>query len=333
MCMKKKIIFVLFFMCTILSGCRHNSEEIDYMIDTENNIFEVTENNQAQVYVMGSYNLRFRDIDTTQAFVVEQPEIAIPITMESMGYPTKLGLLLIMDGKPISYYTDEEDEKTFMKYFELGENEILDISIYGELEEGMEGVQIPLYVVGILEPEYQPEVEDDVSYGNYHKQLSLLPLTVSIECDIQEREIVYEEITTQVIDQNSYDKYSMEDGSNILDNAAVWEIESNQTYEHKLVSENGTLSFSLVGFGGDSAEYSVITYVNHQPILVNGKINNTITLEKGQETTFDMEIEIDSDERINTLYVMVVPTAESYMNDQLSLYKTDSYLLINDLIN
>lgn len=330
--MKKFFIISILLICGLFCGCGGQKEkEVNYKFDTSENIFEVEENDELQTDVMGAYNIHYRDIDTEKGIVANGKKISIPVTVESLGYTTNMGIMAILDGKPVSFYTDEVKEDTNIKFYTIDKDKSVDITLNVEIQQGKKGDKVPLYIVGILEPCYIPKNEDDVSYGNYQKDLSLLPLTVDIQCDINERNIKIEQATKQAISTSVYEENEMEDGSNILDSCAQWKIEGNSENENKLVSKDGKVSFKLKGYGGDTANYSVICYINNEPVEIDGKENRLISLEKGKETILDYDIDISSYNRKNSMYLIIVPTAESYLNSNLSLVKTESKLLINDM--
>ena len=331
--MKKFLFALIFLICTALCGCSSQSKEIKYKFDTSENIFEIEENDDLSTDIMGAYNIHYRDIDTDKGIVATEKNITIPISIESLGYKTNVGIIMVLDGKPMAFSTDEDNKKTTIKKYTVEKDKSIDIVLNSEIQQGQKGDKVPLYIIGILEPDYIPQTEDDVSYGNYQKELSLLPVTVDVECNIKERNQDEDKVVKEDISSAEYEENNLGNGENALDSICQWTIEESNGYENKILADNGIASFKLEGEGGDTATYDVICFINNKPIQTDSQVNKIVSVEKGKKTIIDYNIDISSFDRINSLYFIIVPTADCYLNDSLSLFKTNSKLLINDTKN
>ncbi|MEG0751073.1 MAG: hypothetical protein RR998_04930 [Oscillospiraceae bacterium] len=332
--MKKTALLIALAMifCVVFTSCGKPKPNSDGSVSSAGNPFDI-ENSGNENSTIGSYRLGLRDNQGDGSFTYNGESVRIPMFICGDEVKTEVGFLAFANGVAQNYEI-QIDGKTIaeneqMHIFNLVPSETIEFDLLITPTSGNVGDKIGVYFAGILIPSYMPESENNPAFGVYHNALQMTPLTISI--DKQPPNTDFSSLKNgalNTIPKEKLDEYKNADGTNELDYAPVFELSGNQNADK--ISGKGKTQLSFKAYGGDTALYRTTIYVNHKPVLVNGKNFLEYAIEKGKVTECKFEIDISSYERMNTIYAVSVPINQDYKKNYVLFNKTKSKLLINE---
>ena len=270
-------------------------------------------------------------------FPYDGGEFRLEYQFSLTGKMDTVGFLLFLDGQPQPYkVNDTTAEYEYCHSFPAGEDQ--SFSFLFEPVTGSTGDTLALTVVSITNPDFQPDMESTSSYGWYHKTLdSSVELRFnanapavhfgypSVHDVFSQNKVREKKVTAQYVDielsKHGWGGVSMD----TLDQGVYYTLsyDGNIIYDNLCVSTPVTLRYTMCGTAG--ASYNVSLFLNHQPVKIGENTSCFMTLSKGGVVEFEVVINPDKLEQLNTFYCVAVPQGETstpfFKSNSILLYK------------
>ncbi len=343
------IFFILITLTTIIS-CSSSPTAVEKTeVPLETNPFEVTEDSEEpsqsdESVSLGGYGMGAIGFDPLQDITLTYngSPLTLSYFFEGTGSDIEVGLMFFLNGVPQPYQiiqtsrpeeTSATNHESYQSKFQLNSTIRIEFTVAITPVTGSVGDEFGLFPVILFEPSFMPKTEEG-SFGIYHNASFYLPVVIHMEANAPQQSEDY----IVNADLAPIPEYKMEDAN--LDASGrirqpVFIFYAGEflgwAEPAQLLSENGRISMYLSGYGGVEATYRVTLFVNHQPVPIEGHENFLIETHYDQVSTYSFSLDIQGDDRMNSLYAIVVPVGESYKNQDIYGQKTGSILLINDL--
>lgn len=231
--------------------------------------------------------------------------IETQLTVTNDGDACEIGLLLYLDGIPVSYET-EEDDQTYMAVMELdaGEKKIMTVQFTPPV--GERGQTAYLSCVTMLNPEVIPYTYDHYYIGFNHQIISIFPQEVLIQGDTEDASGRDEWITVE-----STAKSVTDDGKSISSDRIGTYIDGVKL-DHSVVADQELANGFVIGISGGTAcadsgnEYLVYLYGDHQ-LLSDAGIYLT-KVQRNEECLISIKLSEEQLKDLNNIYAIAVPT-------------------------
>ncbi|MDE7219321.1 MAG: hypothetical protein K2O45_06850 [Oscillospiraceae bacterium] len=270
-------------------------------------------------------------------FVYDGGEFQLAYQYSVTGKLDAVGFLLFLDGQPQPYkVNDTTAEYEYCHSFPAGEDQ--SFSFLFEPVTGSAGDTLALTVVSITNPDFQPDMETTSSYGWYHKTLdSNIALKFSTDAPsahsdtppvreiFEQRAVREEKVTAQYVEtelpKHGWGGVSMD----TLDSGIYYTLsyDGNIVYDNLRVSAPVTLRYTMCGTAG--ANYSIVFFLDHQPVKIGESTSCPITWSKGGVTEIEAVIDPDKLGQFSTFYCVAVPrdgtSATFFKSNSILLYK------------
>lgn len=337
--MKKIIIFLLCASMIMNCGC-NNSEVNEPQVSGTGleNAFE-QEDTQKQAYSLGRYSFGFVDIsDSTLQYEYTGEEVHIKYYVqgaeEDQNKESKLGLLWFTDGIPqpysIEYENGTEEDEAYMHKFVLKGQEKKEFEVVFKPVAGKKGSSVGIIPATILQPDYQPDSEDNPNYGNYHNLSFNIPAELKIASDVKETKSADKSVKVEKLSDEILKEYKNTYGTEYTsdDTDPVFELKSDTGENASVIhAQNGKFTLRVQIYGGEEVTNRLTIFVNHEPVKINGKDYSEFKTEKGKVCCIDLTVDAGDLEELNTVYGVIMTAGDDYTVQ--TIYKTDSVLLLN----
>ncbi len=271
------------------------------------------------------------------AFPYDGGEFQLKYQYSVTGKLDTVGFLLFLDGRPQPYKVDDTaSEYAYCHSFPATEEQ--NFSFLFEPVTGSAGDTLTLTIVSITNPDFQPDMKTTSSYGWYHKTLdSYVELRFnanapavhfgypSVHDVFSQNKVREKKVTAQYVDielsKHGWGGVSMD----TLDQGVYYTLsyDGNIIYDNLCVSTPVTLRYTMCGTAG--ASYNVSLFLNHQPVKIGENTSCFMTLSKGGVVEFEVVINPDKLEQLNTFYCVAVPQGETstpfFKSNSILLYK------------
>ncbi len=267
--------------------------------------------------------------------------------VDNDGKTTDFGLLLFVNGIRQPYRTEEESENKIMHIFDVNQDERKVQTIEFEPVVGEKGDEVLVEIVTMFQPDFIQT--ENCNYEFNHKISSLYPSKMSVtqKTDLSEPKVCTEYEVTPISDElrqefNTMSSSGGASGENALDSSVYIETLKNDVFltPKDLVDGKGDItpftindSVTLCMYGGESCQYRVSMYINHN--LVTGAFDGAdyIDMTPSKDSICKKKIDLEkmnlSLEEYNHLYFIAVPF---YTNDNFGermVLKSSSVTLDN----
>lgn len=315
------------------------------------------------------YSHKFRedpqpDETGRNCFVYQGEEVTIPFQVEGCGLLVEhgVGYLLFVDGKPQPYRTSATGEYSYLHCFkkedctsiysmkdpETGENTgyyRLEVDFIFKPVAGKKGDYLECKIVRMYYPDYSQEKLGDYRIRPYTlasriSQFScLLKITedvpntqhVMVSDRLYDWELTVADVSTEEIegwtDDDMLKKVRTKCYVNGLDvskhNGMFWNVTKDDVIE---------VRFEV--YGSPLLEFSLVYFVNNQPVSVSDEDFVTFYLNNGQKTIFTAKLDISDFDGETHIYCMLVDRNRSELTHvQGLLFSTiaDSYVWLRDI--
>jgi PAS domain-containing protein len=196
---------------------------------------------------------------------------------------------------------------------------------------GKAGDKVGIYICGIIYPGFQPESEEEPSYQYYGKLLQTVPQQVRFEADAKagEQEALFT-VDGQAIPEEIENTYEAIFGVSLADAVSgqgYVELYKEDSEEAYITGEPGELTLHFQMYGGEAGTYRTTVFVNHEPVMVDGKDYIETQLEENTMSQCDVTLDVSGLSERNTIYAVTVPADENYL-EYGDVLKTASRLLV-----
>lgn len=339
--MREKISILLLVLCLFAVGCsnqdvRKDMEQIEVTSKPATEQEEKPINKQGEEDEIG-YGYRNISPNTVmEVFEYNGEPIEIPYYLSvRMATGHDVGFVIFIGGVQQEYsiiYADGTvSDKGRMHLFPLDERKEEEFTICVEPNIGKAGEKLGIYMCSIIYPSFQPESEAEPSYQYFGQLGQNSPQQVKFNVDAERKKYDFAQTENgQKIPKDLLELYDIYDTKSLksLDGFAsieFYEIEREEAY---MKAKNGKLSLNLDVFGGVQRKYYVTVYINHQPVLVDGKDMIEVDLEKNTMSTYKFDLDVSEYGEYSTIYAILVPADESYL-DAAQVCISGSKLVVN----
>lgn len=341
--MKKQIICMCIIFSMIFSGCMvsdvrtsENNTQIESEEDTSN---MQTKNENDDDDEEDAVSFGYDETDESAAmdtYVYTGDALSVPYHLQAQkATGHDVGFLIFIDGVCQKYSvkedTGEVTEEEYMHRFTLSDTNEKKFTFLIQPNIGKKGDKKGIYVCGIIYPGFQPESKTEPSYQYYGNLFQTVPQQVRFEADSKNNEkqqAVYSSDGKEIPEEikNTYEALfgiSIEESGGRQSNVELFKDGSEEAYiEEK--SEIAVLHFQM--YGGKAGTYRTTLFINHEPVLVDGK--NYIETEYKDKTmsTYDINLDVSKIPQNSTIYAITVPADQNYLEYE-DVKKTPSKLL------
>jgi hypothetical protein len=344
-----KLLIILLLVISLISGCtsKQTPQNSDApSADNTGNPFDVKdEDNPFQSLGSIGHGLRELTLDENGArkpLEYSGGEMEVKYQANATGKGKNVGFLVFVDGVPQPYKIDSTDAPyEYMHFFVLPEdNADVPFSFIFSPVKGKTGDILPVTVLSVYYPGFQPDMTDTVSFGSFHAILpfnfkltfkqdadisSEMPTTIgAITKSTQRHEPVTNDllkllstgidVTPEYFDNNVFQLIYYNGESFLTDNLKV--------------TKDGRLNVTYKLCGTAGVNYKTTFYVNHQPIGGNDGIVVDTSIKKGEITVTELAIDLSKLPDFSTFYAVSVPTNAGNSPDaNVGVIKTPSMLL------
>lgn len=292
---KLKIPFILMFIIgTIIIIFNKQRININDNIPSNSNL------NQE---ITASYGIEINSLN------YEGDVICADITYENGPIDCEVGVVLFVNGISQPYYTDLNEEESYIIPCNLNKNTSKTIKLKFKPIVGKKDEELSIVVGSMLNPSFQ----SNISYGNNQKVFFLEPQT-----------IICQNNTTN----NSFSFFKDFNLNNIstkdeLNNDIT--VSQGNGIVNRIKIENDKLKCTINLYGKDDNEYILSAYINHEIIpafsdLYYAKVESN--KEKISSVLIDFDISNLSLNDYNNFYIIAIPT----QNNERA-YKLDTVIL------
>lgn len=253
-------------------------------------------------------------------------EFSVDYQIQADGKGKNVGFLLFLNGKPQPYHVEEGAADTYLHIFELEQDDVpLPFQFFFTPIEGKQGNTLPLTILSIYNPAFQPDMIETSSYGMYHHELPFscqihfnanagpsFPNTgrdntiqgvmnVSARTEKLTDAFLKEELAVAGYGETTLEQTEQQTYQTIL-------YHGKMVYDNLLVTDGGKVQIAVKLCGPAGSEYETTFYLNHQPVAAGEALSFPSSLEKGGLYILEAELDASLLEDLNTFYAVTVPS-------------------------
>lgn len=299
-----------------------------------------------------------------KCYLYQGEEVTIPFQVEGYGVFVEhgVGFLLFVDGKPQPYRTSENGEYSYMHGFKkedfsyaysmtdpvTGESQDyyrLEVDFMFEPVAGKKGDYVECQIVRMFYPDYSQEALGDFRIRPFtlaSKTATHLFVLKIMEDPQQAQPLpVYDrlynwELTTTDVSASEIAGWSDDDMlKNVRTNCFVNGLDmSKHNGMFWAVTEDDVIDVRFEVYGSPLLDFSLVYFVNNQPVSVSEEDFVTFRLNNAQKTIFTAKLDIsDFDGESHIYCVMVARNRMELASIQGLFYVTvaDSYVWLRDI--
>ena len=318
--MKKCTIVVLLFLTLIVSGCGRQAPKDSNPISTEQIVEDVFAGTPEDTTGLnGRYDTPEPvSVPFTHGFVTDQLVYdggEMTVSFHCSGeIGATVGYLLILDGHPQSYKLSADGEYRFMHTITIRKG-MTSLDFIFDPVTGSKGDQLELCVVNVSDPEHRISV-DGISPG---KHLSAsIPVIAKIDYQAETARTFtttglpyITKISSEYTDLTSADisGWTEEDLRRRSDySITVNDTDKLSTFWGIAPSEPACIHLEL--WGNPAAEFSVLFYMDGEPL--QPKDNSPILIQNEQGKKLVLDVEIDIPDQTETVIYAVILYRNAY---------------------
>ncbi len=254
-----------------------------------------------------------------------------------------IGILLILDGQPQPYKTAENDEYAYLHTFYPGEQKKLTVELIFTPVTGESGDTLELSAFHVLGPDYYPNDRVIGMMQTNGSVWSSTQLVFQATPPTEEMVSTVERIVTKTMEYVDLTSDDMKGwSSEALQTDYSFSFETNHESSASNIygiSKNQDLTVYVEVFGATSVKWSLIVYVDHQPVSVLSENQLDFSTKNGQKTAIEMTLDMDDFNGESIIYAVLyvrnwrAPTVLNSTNCTTEI--TDTYYLTDtkDLVD
>lgn len=326
---KKKTIAILVGI-VLLSGCDYrnipNVEQSDNAISQEisDPMQEPTESSNTSTFSI-SYGYSF----TEDRVAISENKLLVSPTLKGGDSPTRVGIMLFIDGVLQEYSVQGSSNKTSMSVFDIeaGSEVMHELEVAPQIDGTFDDHLISM--ITMLYPEFVPP-SDTPRFGFYHKILRPLSVIAPTEIQTVSTKESYKILAAKnsVLTQKQREKFSLDDTTDSQGYVTQFYLQQRDDLletNYVLADGDDSLLLNFCAFTTNSiiTNYRVTFFVNHKPVKFNNDYEYLdITLEGDKITEVGIEL---TDIKVGDIvYCIAVPLAESAQCE-----KSESRMVLN----
>lgn len=344
--MKKQKIFICLILSVLLSGCQSSDvRSVENNISTESTeeIKETQETQETPIHNgvndAEGINFGFDEVDESTAmdsYVYSGEKIEVPYHIQAnKATGHDVGFLVFIDGVCQKYsIKDDSGEKTDDKYmhrFILSDTDDKKFTFLIKPNIGKKGDKKGIYICGIINPSFQPNSKDEPSYQYYGRLFQTIPQQVRFEADApieEEHKPIYTSDGNAIPDEikNAYEAifgFNIEESGGMQMRVDLFKENNEEAY---IEEKNNTGILHLQIYGGKTGKYRTTLFINHEPVLIDGKEYIETNYEAKTMSKCDVNIDCSKISKISTIYAITVPADQNYLEYE-DVKKTSSKML------
>lgn len=266
-------------------------------------------------------------------------ECTVNYSISASGIGHDFGFLLYMDGIPQPYKLKPEGKYAYLHPVSLSED-VRDqpLTFYFVPVTGSAGTTSTLAVTSLINPLFQPDMEDTSSYGGYHSALTAqYPVRLAADPPPLPEQMA---LNKCILNMN---RQTLPVTSDYLETRG-WSLGQLRKRLYQFITYNGEVRYDNLTISGDTSaaihyelagipgmRSQTTFYIDHTPIAdADGRVVFDNTFSSGDVIVCDFEIDPTKLSRFSTFYVVTVPLdTDDYPDDPISTLKTESILLWN----
>ena len=266
-------------------------------------------------------------------------EMNVPYYIQGSGIARKCGFLVFVDGIPHPYKVKEMDvEYQYMHIFELEENMMENYTLQFMPMIGKKGEKLSVCITSIIDPQYIPNMKDSFSYGHTHESLAavypivfqentLQDILLTEKIDETSKEVIHNLVQEETeIDLDYIEELdeNVPDLNSGIETGLYIDGDSMKLSEVSDISGKEIIHIQYIIMGHPEAKYKTSFYLNHEPLVYQGKNAFTSLLKKGQMESIEFDLDTENLEN-TTFYAVSVPcNSADYPDDVFGIYKSNS---------
>lgn len=328
--MKKIIICMSIIFSMIFSACM-TSDVRTYEKNTQKLSEEETSDMQTNTVSeeVDEVCFGYDEIDESvsmETYVYTGEALSIPFHLQAQKATNHdIGFLIFIDGVCQKYSIKDDSgkvtEEEYMHRFTLSDTNDKKFSFLIQPSNGKKGDKKGVYVCGIIYPGFQPKDKTEPSYQYFGKLSQTVPQQVRFDADAKKNEkqqVAYSTNEKEIPEEikNTFEALfgvSIEESDGCQATVELYKDDRDENYiEEK--SESALLHFEM--YGGKTGKYRTTIFVNHEPVLVDGK--NYIETEYKEKTmsTYDINLDVSKIPQNSTIYAITVPADRNYLEEE-----------------
>ena len=314
--MKKSLIVIPFLLALVLSGCGGRQTKEGTAISTPQMVEDVFASIPKDTTGSDSFEsaaVLFTHSFQSDRMVYEGGEMIVPFHC-SGEIGAEIGYLLILDGHPQPYKLSEDGEYRYMHTLTI-RKAVTTVNFIFDPVTGNNGEQLELCVINVADPEHR--ISLDGSSPGKHLSASI-PVIAQIDYQAETARTVtttglpyITKISSEYTDLSSADisSWTEEDLRRRSDySITVNGTDKLSTFWGIAPSEPACIHLEL--WGNPAAEFSVLFYMDGEPLLPTD--NSPILLQNEQGKKLILDVEIDIPDQPETVIYAVILYRNAY---------------------
>lgn len=339
--MKKPALIISILIVILLSACSgsHIPKEDLPQENDASSLFE----KEPQTEKLGAFSFGIKSVnDEKQVYTYEGNPLHIPFNVSGVEENSRadFGLIVFVDGLPQPYSilksNGEQTQEQLMHNFYLKNLEQQEFEIVLTPVTGSKDDRLGIVFATVFNPDFMPKDEKSGGFGIYHSLNATTSQEIYYQTDSpsDNKPLSSKQYMTSAIPQHKLDDFNgvmTSDNANALDERFITELYEQGKDEKIAVcyAEKGAARLTFNIFGGVAATYSTTFYVNHKPVKIMNADYLETKVEKGKFITVNIELPIDSQNELSTVYAITNPIGKDYLAVNDYPRKTPSVLVIN----
>jgi len=186
------------------------------------------------------------------------------------------------------------------------------------------GEEPGLQAIFLFEPSFTPKTESQ-TFGVYQDGFFEIPIPIVMKADAtQQAENYAVDVGTAPIPQSEKDSSGKVTQPNFLF------YSGDNIFSNKSFAKNGQIEMTITIYGGIDANYRVTVFINNQPVSIASHPSFIISTHYDQISTYKFTLDAHNYSWLNSLYAVIIPTGQSYKDNNIHGGKISSILLVND---
>lgn len=235
--------------------------------------------------------------------------MTVELTVTGRMKKENYGVILILDGQPQPYKTENDDTLSYLHVFHSDTGMILEDVTFIPVT-GKKGDTLELAAVYIIDPDYYQGLDmqgfkQTVGYGTAFR-------TVEFQADPPEAEwpAVHERVIAQNItnvdltslDMNGWTSEDLQENSSFT---MTTDHESEYCWTYAVTPEGG-LTVRAEVFGCPAVDWSFLVYVNHQPVSIQPENRIFFQTQNGKKTVMEVKVDLSDFDGEEILYAFLI---------------------------
>lgn len=222
--------------------------------------------------------------------------IGYQITANGFVSENGIGLLLLLDGQPQPYRTAEDGETRYMHIFHFDEGGRKDVELILTPVTGKAGDTLELTGFHVINPTYYPSETVTGFMQTNGSAYSGTQLVFQADPPAAEPLPVTERVLAQSVETADLSSWEIE-------GATAQSLQTSTTFRYSAdhpsssgnlygISSDGSLTLTGEIFGAPMVEWSLIVYVDHQPVTALPENRIAFHTENGKKTVVTMTLDM-----------------------------------------